>query len=488
MLTASLVAAVVANAAAAHSATPRPAKAKDVIALVEGTRGNPPRTWLGRLDPVNLAPKAPLLDLGAMWPRPDTALARSPDGKLAAVEFGSEDPAYVIDLRTMRKVVALPVTATLFAWVAPRRLIAVNEHPVTAAIVDPTSGSVVKTIHLGDWRTVADAVHVQGGVVLLLRKLGGPLEVVSITARGARKISLGRLWYGLERWPVRSRLSLPPGATNAVERSREDLAHREGIPPSAIQVLSVTPVRWGSSALECPGRGGQFVVTPGYQVVLEANARRFDYRGAIGGGAFYCQPASKVPAQNLLRAPRGAIHVTAAVLAADARSRRAALVAPEAMVVDIGVRNWSIRSRPLGRPLTFGIRSASWVGRHYVGVTTYDSTVNPNRTTGVRLIDVRSGKVRHLDQRPCELSARGDLALVYGLECQGLVGYGPDGRRRFSLFSGDHVGQLGRVPGYAYALLRGKRQLPAWELRVVDLLRGRTVNTASDGTLIVSER
>ncbi len=58
-----------------------------------------------------------------------------------------------------------------------------------------------------------------------------------------------------------------------------DLAERLGIARSAITVKEVVEAQWRDSSLGCPQPGMMYlqVITPGYQIVLEANGKTYTY-------------------------------------------------------------------------------------------------------------------------------------------------------------------------------------------------------------------
>jgi len=75
-----------------------------------------------------------------------------------------------------------------------------------------------------------------------------------------------------------------------VEVARADLAQRLNISPGEIQVVKVEAVQWRDSSLGCPRPGMMYlqVITPGYQIILSAQGREYDYR-ATTTHAFLCE-------------------------------------------------------------------------------------------------------------------------------------------------------------------------------------------------------
>lgn len=76
----------------------------------------------------------------------------------------------------------------------------------------------------------------------------------------------------------------------SIDLAKQDLAKRENVAADQITVVSVSPVQWPTSALGCPQPGVMYsqVVTPGYQIVLEANGLTYEYHSDRGRRAVYC--------------------------------------------------------------------------------------------------------------------------------------------------------------------------------------------------------
>jgi hypothetical protein len=75
-----------------------------------------------------------------------------------------------------------------------------------------------------------------------------------------------------------------------ITRARKDLAQRLGVNDDAITTKNVEEVEWKDTSLGCPKRGVYYIqaVTPGYQIVLEANGQTYDYR-TDGERLFLCE-------------------------------------------------------------------------------------------------------------------------------------------------------------------------------------------------------
>ncbi len=65
----------------------------------------------------------------------------------------------------------------------------------------------------------------------------------------------------------------------------------EGLNPSMISVKSFETREFSSTALDCPQEGQMYaeVITPGYQVVLEAQGQEYDYRLDTEEAVLMCQ-------------------------------------------------------------------------------------------------------------------------------------------------------------------------------------------------------
>lgn len=76
-----------------------------------------------------------------------------------------------------------------------------------------------------------------------------------------------------------------------VDRVVADLAARLGIAPGEIVVLEVREVEWPDTSLGCPKPGYAYlqVITPGYQVLLQAQGQTYDYRTDRGQLFVLCE-------------------------------------------------------------------------------------------------------------------------------------------------------------------------------------------------------
>lgn len=63
-----------------------------------------------------------------------------------------------------------------------------------------------------------------------------------------------------------------------------------------IRVVSAESVEWRDGSLGCPKPGMMYTMAlvPGYQIILEAGGKTYDYRGANGRPPALCEPDSGV--------------------------------------------------------------------------------------------------------------------------------------------------------------------------------------------------
>jgi hypothetical protein len=93
-----------------------------------------------------------------------------------------------------------------------------------------------------------------------------------------------------------------PAATSAadwgaaqpwVQKAVADLMARLAVPVTAVKVVSVDQKMWPDSSIGCPkpGQGYLTVIVPGYQIILEASGKKFDYHADDKGTVFLCEQA-----------------------------------------------------------------------------------------------------------------------------------------------------------------------------------------------------
>jgi hypothetical protein len=96
-------------------------------------------------------------------------------------------------------------------------------------------------------------------------------------------------------------LTLPPSPATSSETSivppallepvLADAAQRTGADPSAIHVVEATSTTWNDGSLGCPKPGVMYTqaIVDGYQVTVEANGQKLDYRVPVEGGFKVCE-------------------------------------------------------------------------------------------------------------------------------------------------------------------------------------------------------
>jgi hypothetical protein len=95
-----------------------------------------------------------------------------------------------------------------------------------------------------------------------------------------------------------SALAAEPAASDAiVERVRADLAGRRGIASSEIRIVAVSEVTWRDTSMGCgkPTESYAQIDVAGWQIALEYNGERFDYRARRDGGFILCTPSLNSP-------------------------------------------------------------------------------------------------------------------------------------------------------------------------------------------------
>lgn len=92
------------------------------------------------------------------------------------------------------------------------------------------------------------------------------------------------------------RPGVPNEAVAITQQVSEDLAARLRIDVGEIGVISSADVEWSDGALGCPQEGFAYVqvITPGYQIVLEANNQQYTYHTDMNGNFLLCQDGKPV--------------------------------------------------------------------------------------------------------------------------------------------------------------------------------------------------
>jgi hypothetical protein len=75
-------------------------------------------------------------------------------------------------------------------------------------------------------------------------------------------------------------MTIDPQLDALITQVQMDLAQRLAVSVDAIVVKEAKAVEWKDTSLGCPKRGVYYIqaITPGYQIMLEANGQTYDYR------------------------------------------------------------------------------------------------------------------------------------------------------------------------------------------------------------------
>lgn len=84
---------------------------------------------------------------------------------------------------------------------------------------------------------------------------------------------------------------IPEALREVTEKARADLAVREGVAASEVQVRLVQFETWADASLGCPRPGQLYaqVITEGYRIVLTTKGGEHRYHGATGRDPTLCQ-------------------------------------------------------------------------------------------------------------------------------------------------------------------------------------------------------
>jgi len=97
-----------------------------------------------------------------------------------------------------------------------------------------------------------------------------------------------------------------PAEAAEVTLVKEDLGQRLNVTAEQIRVVSVRAVDWPDTSLGCPKPGMLYadVITPGFEIILEANGQEYAYH--IGGGGYVqCEGQWPVEAPTAPATPTG---------------------------------------------------------------------------------------------------------------------------------------------------------------------------------------
>jgi hypothetical protein len=87
-------------------------------------------------------------------------------------------------------------------------------------------------------------------------------------------------------------MDLPPGSESLVARAKEELTQRLALASTdEIRVASVQSIEWRDASLGCPLEGFMYaqVITPGFQIILEAKGLQYDYHTDLNQQVIFCE-------------------------------------------------------------------------------------------------------------------------------------------------------------------------------------------------------
>lgn len=92
--------------------------------------------------------------------------------------------------------------------------------------------------------------------------------------------------------------SSTPGLQGLIAHVKQDLARRLSVSITQISLLEATEVEWSDSSLGCPQPDMSYlqVITPGYRILLEANAQVYEYHSNGDKYFVYCENPLPPPA------------------------------------------------------------------------------------------------------------------------------------------------------------------------------------------------
>jgi len=102
----------------------------------------------------------------------------------------------------------------------------------------------------------------------------------------------------------------PPAETNPVALAQRVVAEFLSVPMTEVSLVSNQEMDFSDSSLDCPEPGMSYLqaITPGHQVIVEADGRRFDVRVSGGHGKIcHRQKSGKNPGQAPASTPASAL-------------------------------------------------------------------------------------------------------------------------------------------------------------------------------------
>ncbi|HET7857392.1 MAG TPA: hypothetical protein VFL41_13125 [Gaiellaceae bacterium] len=404
--------------------------------------------------------------------------AFSPDRSRIAIVGAAEGILLHVDLRRLRLTGEAKVPGIEPVWSGSGLLFGAHRETArdgttTAKVYRMTPrGDRIEELTLGSERPL-DLRRGAGGAVLLTtpssRRLmvGGPLRVATVGAAGGLRVTrLDKIRLGIEDWHVRAGSVLPPRARGAVDRARDDLARRTGVPTAEINPTRVIPQAMGSFGDES------------YEIALSARGDHYIYLVLVWPNEWVASPTRlpgpPEPSQNdLLRAPPGTREAVDVRFAVSPTGRRAFVVTSIGALASVELKSKRVRYRVLEQAL----------GRLNHVIALGEDRVAIAGESEVVIAGARSGERRRVRRgRDCQLARGASFFVVYGWGCPGLTIHRLNGRAMRRLLAGSRLYDVALAGGYAYVRVFRDEETT----RVVDLRTGRTLRTAPARSLLIS--
>jgi len=130
------------------------------------------------------------------------------------------------------------------------------------------------------------------------RNLSGRRQIVLEYYEGSGQARIKANWQRVKDeptatpTPTQTPTATPDPQTVALKAATGHLVALTGLPASEIRVVSITYVEWPNSQLGCSPDGvvSAPVITPGYQIILQARGQQYEYRSDLNGRVLLCQP------------------------------------------------------------------------------------------------------------------------------------------------------------------------------------------------------
>lgn len=87
-------------------------------------------------------------------------------------------------------------------------------------------------------------------------------------------------------------VEIPPGSEALIARAIEDLVQGQALASAdEVRLVSVEAREWPDTSLGCPKEGFMYaqVITPGFQILLEAGGQQYDYHTDLNQTVVLCE-------------------------------------------------------------------------------------------------------------------------------------------------------------------------------------------------------